>query len=347
MRIKAGNQLSGDAQVLDFGVSASLAEVDGHVQVANGGSLSAVGDAVILSDSGAAGTGDIVFKTHGGTERLRIADTTGLATFAGDVQLPTTKLLHDSTITSYLGVKNTVYSADQGTRFYIIPQGAVTTGVGGALKIFGDDYSADQANYRDFGIYFSADQNGVTGQQGKGVVWLNSKVLGTYAGKNPDIGFSFQDGATIAGVWSYISSSQVALVIGAATPSTASSSAGILLDLQGDMGIGGTGAGKGIRWFQSAGNLTNLLQFNNTDVTLKLSSAQKLKVTSNGSLIHGSAAGQMGTTTTDGFFYLWSMAGTPTGTPTTATGSVPLAVDTTGSKLWAYIGGVWKSVTFA
>jgi hypothetical protein len=49
------------------------------------------------------------------------------------------------------------------------------------------------------------------------------------------------------------------------------------------------------------------------------------------------------TNATNGFVYVPAMSGTPTGTPTAYTGMVPMCIDITGSKLWAYIGGAWKS----
>lgn len=63
-------------------------------------------------------------------------------------------------------------------------------------------------------------------------------------------------------------------------------------------------------------------------------------------LILGHAARPTNATT--GFLHIGACAGTPTGTPANlVTGTVPLIADTSGSKLWAYIGGTWKSVTFA
>lgn len=58
------------------------------------------------------------------------------------------------------------------------------------------------------------------------------------------------------------------------------------------------------------------------------------------SIVMGSAA--IATNSTDGFLYLASGAGTPTGTPTTFTGRVPMYIDTTNSQLWLYLGGAWK-----
>lgn len=48
------------------------------------------------------------------------------------------------------------------------------------------------------------------------------------------------------------------------------------------------------------------------------------------------------TNATDGFLYIASGAGTPTGVPTTFTGRVPIYIDTTNSQLWLFLGGAWK-----
>jgi len=50
----------------------------------------------------------------------------------------------------------------------------------------------------------------------------------------------------------------------------------------------------------------------------------------------------LATTATDGFLYIPSCAGTPTGTPTSKTGFAPLVIDSTNNKLYAYIGGAWR-----
>ena len=51
------------------------------------------------------------------------------------------------------------------------------------------------------------------------------------------------------------------------------------------------------------------------------------------------------TTATDGFLYLPTMAGVPTGTPRDITGQAPLVIDTTTGRLHAYYGGAWHFVT--
>lgn len=58
-----------------------------------------------------------------------------------------------------------------------------------------------------------------------------------------------------------------------------------------------------------------------------------------GNAIIGTAA--IATNATDGFLYVPSCAGTPTGVPTTYTGRVPIVVDTTNNKLYFY-SGAWR-----
>lgn len=59
-----------------------------------------------------------------------------------------------------------------------------------------------------------------------------------------------------------------------------------------------------------------------------------------GSTIVGAAA--LATTATDGFLYVPTCAGTPTGTPTVFTGTAPIVVDSTNHKLYFYSGGTWR-----
>ena len=100
------------------------------------------------------------------------------------------------------------------------------------------------------------------------------------------------------------------------------------------IGTGGTGA-------VNIGNATG-----NVAVTGKLTASTGLQATAGGVI---NAAGAIATTATSGFMYNASCAGTPTGVPTTVTGSVPFIFDTsTGTgKLWAYIGGSWVGVALS
>jgi len=71
---------------------------------------------------------------------------------------------------------------------------------------------------------------------------------------------------------------------------------------------------------------------------------ERLRVTNLGNVVPGTAA--LATSATDGFVYMQSMAGAPSGTPTSYGGRVPFVYDTTNDKLYVY-NGAWKSVALA
>lgn len=52
----------------------------------------------------------------------------------------------------------------------------------------------------------------------------------------------------------------------------------------------------------------------------------------------------LSTTATDGFVHIPTCAGTPTGTPTTITGSLPMVIDSTNNKMYIYSGGSWVAL---
>jgi hypothetical protein len=81
------------------------------------------------------------------------------------------------------------------------------------------------------------------------------------------------------------------------------------------------------------------------DIELRSASVAGLIMTTLCSVLLGRPS--PATTATDGFPYLPVMAGTPTGVPTSKTGFVPAVIDSSGSKLWVYVGGSWKSTTLA
>lgn len=67
---------------------------------------------------------------------------------------------------------------------------------------------------------------------------------------------------------------------------------------------------------------------------------EQFRIDSNGNKVCNAAA--LATNATNGFLYVPSCAGTPTGVPTSKTGTVPIVVDTTNNKLYFYSGGAWR-----
>ena len=67
---------------------------------------------------------------------------------------------------------------------------------------------------------------------------------------------------------------------------------------------------------------------------------ERLRIDADGNVIVNTAA--IATTATNGFLYVPTCAGTPTGTPTAYTGRAPIVVDTTNNKLYFYSGGSWR-----
>jgi hypothetical protein len=65
-----------------------------------------------------------------------------------------------------------------------------------------------------------------------------------------------------------------------------------------------------------------------------------LNLDGNGNVTIGS--NNVATTATNGFLYVPTCAGTPTGTPTAKSGFAPIVVDTTNNKLYFYSGGAWR-----
>lgn len=64
-----------------------------------------------------------------------------------------------------------------------------------------------------------------------------------------------------------------------------------------------------------------------------------------GNVVLNDTGSALSTSATDGFTWLPTCAGTPTGTPGNPTGASPVVLDTTGSKLWAYIGSSWTNLS--
>lgn len=66
---------------------------------------------------------------------------------------------------------------------------------------------------------------------------------------------------------------------------------------------------------------------------------ERMRIDNKGNVVVGTAA--LATTATDGFLYLPTCAGTPTGTPAAYAGRVPIVFDSTNGKLCVYSGSAW------
>lgn len=75
----------------------------------------------------------------------------------------------------------------------------------------------------------------------------------------------------------------------------------------------------------------------NSPVSFWTNGVERAKITALGSKVMGVAA--LATNATDGFLYIPTCAGTPTGVPTAQTGTVAMIFDTTNNKLYIYDGG--------
>lgn len=97
------------------------------------------------------------------------------------------------------------------------------------------------------------------------------------------------------------------------------------------------------------GNAGNLII--NTPIAkslqLLVAGYERMRVDENGVNLNSTGAA-LTTTATAGHPRIPSCAGAPTGVPSgIMAGTVPICIDSTNSKLYAYIGGAWKSVTLA
>jgi len=77
-----------------------------------------------------------------------------------------------------------------------------------------------------------------------------------------------------------------------------------------------------------------------SNVEITNGNTARITIDGAGNIVCGSAA--LATTATDGFLHISSSAGAPTGVPTASTGRVPIHIDTTNIRIYAYIGGAWK-----
>lgn len=137
----------------------------------------------------------------------------------------------------------------------------------------------------------------------------------------------------------------------------------LLIDGSGNVGIGvaptlgalevRTAGGTPTLALANSGTRYGFLQWNNAIDALRMGvdgafslvfatqALERMRITSTGNIVAGASAA-LATTATDGFLYVPTCAGTPTGTPTAITGMAPIVVNTTNNKLYFYSGGAWR-----
>lgn len=81
--------------------------------------------------------------------------------------------------------------------------------------------------------------------------------------------------------------------------------------------------------------------YNALSHAFRISGTERFSIDSNSNVSVGTAA--LATTATNGFLYIPTCAGIPTGVPTAKTGLVPMVYDSTNNKFYIY-NGAWKSV---
>jgi hypothetical protein len=70
---------------------------------------------------------------------------------------------------------------------------------------------------------------------------------------------------------------------------------------------------------------------------------ERMRIDNAGNIVCNTAA--IATTATNGFLYIPTCAGTPTGVPKSYTGRVPIVVDSTNNILYMYVNGAWRNIS--
>lgn len=81
---------------------------------------------------------------------------------------------------------------------------------------------------------------------------------------------------------------------------------------------------------------------NSNTLNLGTQDTIRMSIDTSGNIICG--VGAIATNATNGFLYVPTCAGVPTGIPTTVTGRVPIVADSTNNRLYIYSGGAWVAL---
>ena len=136
----------------------------------------------------------------------------------------------------------------------------------------------------------------------------------------------------------------------------------LTMDVDGNLGLGETTPGSYAKFVTQSSNASLALFYRTSSAGLAIAadndgpylstftyhnlrfftnSTERARITSSGNFVAGGSVA-LATNATDGFLYVPTCAGTPTGTPTAITGMAPIVVNTTNNKLYFYSGGAWR-----
>jgi hypothetical protein len=301
-----------------------------------------------ISNGGPAGNGhSLAFLTSANgavpTEAMRISSTNKLsvgyadneysaitAEFKDNLYVTGNTLTPILGLTRFKGTRNGTYSAivtndglgqlDFGGTFGTANSTTIGATIGAVAT---GDWSSITAKPTDL-VFFTSPTSGAITERMR-INSAGSLGLGTTAPQTVS-GFSYTESTTsIIGIGGK--------AIGALNVSGTTSAVINLVD---------TGATANARWYQigsDGGNLSVLLTADNGG-----SSSNFFQITSTGNVILGSQSA-LATSATNGFAYLPTCAGAPTGAATSYTGKVPFVVDTTNNRLYIRVGSTWRYAT--
>ena len=216
------------------------------------------------------------------------------------------------------GVGTFSFKIDDGNSF----------GVGGQLRV---DAAATATNANTPGnLYLGTTQSGTNAP----TEWIKLTSSGTFSIRDStlaDAANFVHDGTDFNTTFGGTTDWNITLATGSIVLTTAQN--------QGLQVTDGTVTGVLIPSSVSTNSLA-LYATSNHPLVFGTNNTHRMSITATGNVAIGTAA--LATTATDGFLYVPSCAGTPTGTPTTITGLAPIVVDSTNNKLYFYSNGSWR-----
>lgn len=312
---------TGTSLALTGGIVTTSNPVFSATQTWNDGSVVFTGLKLNITNTASASGSILQDWQLGGTSYIAIKNVPSSGNYSGNVRLVFPQANVSFGDTSGLGfcLLNAAGTVETGIRLgYLIASGSVTAGGGYVQSVGGGGGGALQ------------DSNwGGT----PGVFATSAGILGWTSSSDPTGSpdtFLTRPAAATVKLGAADAASPVAqtLTVQSVVAGT-SNTAGTDWTFQGSKGTG-TGAGGSIIFKTSPAGSTG---------TSQNAGAAALTLNAPGSAVVGSAA--IATSATDGFLYIPTCAGTPTGTPTTFTGRIAMVYDTTNHQFWFYDSG-WK-----